>query len=57
MKDPHVAADGFSYEAGAIKKWLDSGHETSPLTNVKLPHRGLVPNRALRSVIQQWLQQ
>ncbi|XP_008778858.2 U-box domain-containing protein 33-like isoform X1 [Phoenix dactylifera] len=57
LKDPHVAADGFSYEAEAIKGWLDSGHETSPMTNLKLPHRGLVPNRALRSVIQQWLQQ
>ncbi|XP_010940488.1 U-box domain-containing protein 33 [Elaeis guineensis] len=57
MKDPHVAADGFSYEAEAIKGWLDSGRETSPMTNLKLPHCGLVPNHALRSVIQQWLQQ
>ncbi|KAG1359598.1 U-box domain-containing protein 33 [Cocos nucifera] len=57
MKDPHVAADGFSYEAEAIKGWLDRGHETSPMTNLKLPHRELVPNHALRSVIQQWLQQ
>lgn len=57
MQDPHVAADGFTYEAEALRGWLDSGHETSPMTNVKLEHCNLVPNHALRSAIQEWLQQ
>ncbi|KAM7260888.1 hypothetical protein ACFE04_026363 [Oxalis oulophora] len=57
MQDPHVAADGFTYEAEALKGWLDSGHETSPMTNLKLAHNNLVPNRALRSAIQEWLQE
>lgn len=57
MKDPQIAADGFTYEAEAIKGWFDSGHDTSPMTNLKLPHRELVPNHPLRLVIQQWLQQ
>ncbi|CAH8385560.1 unnamed protein product [Eruca vesicaria subsp. sativa] len=52
MKDPHFAADGFTYEAEAIKKWFSTGHDTSPMTNLKLSHRNLVPNRALRSAIQ-----
>lgn len=52
MKDPHFAADGFTYEAEAIDKWFSTGHDTSPMTNLKLPHRNLVPNRALRSAIQ-----
>ncbi|KAF8059635.1 hypothetical protein N665_1227s0011 [Sinapis alba] len=52
MKDPHFAADGFTYEAEAIKKWFSTGHDTSPMTNLKLPHRNLVPNRTLRSAIQ-----
>ncbi|XP_057435649.1 U-box domain-containing protein 33-like isoform X2 [Lotus japonicus] len=56
MRDPHVAADGFTYEAEAIRGWLDSGHDTSPMTNSKLAHQNLVPNRALRSAIQDWLQ-
>ncbi len=56
MRDPHVAADGFTYEAEAIRGWLDSGHDTSPMTNSKLAHHNLVPNRALRSAIQDWLQ-
>ncbi|CAN4111584.1 unnamed protein product [Withania somnifera] len=57
MQDPVVAADGFTYEAEALRGWLDSGHETSPLTNLVLSHENLVPNHALRSAIQEWLQQ
>ncbi|RDX69245.1 U-box domain-containing protein 33, partial [Mucuna pruriens] len=56
MRDPHVAADGFTYEAEAIRGWLDGGHDNSPMTNSKLAHHNLVPNRALRSAIQDWLQ-
>ncbi|KAK4379260.1 hypothetical protein RND71_001122 [Anisodus tanguticus] len=57
MQDPVVAADGFTYEAEALRGWLDSGHETSPMTNLTLSHKNLVPNRALRSAVQEWLQQ
>ncbi|CAN6190791.1 unnamed protein product [Urochloa humidicola] len=57
MNDPHVAADGFTYEAQAIQSWLDSGHDTSPMTNMRLEHDELIPNRALRSAIQEWLLQ
>ncbi|KAG6666875.1 U-box domain-containing protein 33-like isoform X2 [Carya illinoinensis] len=57
MQDPHVAADGFTYEAEALRGWLDSGRDTSPTTNMKLAHCNLVPNHALRSAIQEWLQQ
>ncbi|KAL2330297.1 hypothetical protein Fmac_017878 [Flemingia macrophylla] len=56
MRDPHVAADGFTYEAEAIRGWLDGGHDNSPMTNSKLAHHNLVPNRALRSAIQDWIQ-
>ncbi|CAN6249708.1 unnamed protein product [Urochloa humidicola] len=57
MNDPYIAADGFTYEGAAIKGWLDSGHSTSPMTNLKLEHSLLVPNRALRSAILEWQQQ
>ncbi|CAN8321959.1 unnamed protein product [Cochlearia groenlandica] len=50
MKEPNIAADGFTYEAEAIKRWLTT-HDTSPMTNLKLPNRNIVPNRALRSAI------
>ncbi|KAK3037183.1 hypothetical protein RJ639_030076 [Escallonia herrerae] len=57
MQDPYVAADGFTYEADAIKGWLNSGHKTSPMTNLKLEHCDLLPNYALYYAIQEWLQQ
>ncbi|GFP91512.1 U-box domain-containing protein 33 [Phtheirospermum japonicum] len=55
MQDPVAAADGFTYESEALKGWLES-QDTSPMTNLKLPHRDFVPNHALRSAIQEWLQ-
>ncbi|XP_031742359.1 putative U-box domain-containing protein 50 isoform X2 [Cucumis sativus] len=54
MKNPHVAADGFSYELEAIEQWIRAGHETSPMTNLKLQHPYLTPNHTLRSLIQDW---
>ncbi|KAK9062104.1 hypothetical protein SSX86_019289 [Deinandra increscens subsp. villosa] len=54
MKDPHIASDGFSYELGAIKQWIEMGHNTSPMTNLELEHKHLTPNRTLRSLIQDW---
>ncbi|KAJ1702342.1 hypothetical protein LUZ63_002121 [Rhynchospora breviuscula] len=54
MTDPHIAADGFTYEAEAIRGWLNSGHDRSPMTNLKLANKELIPNRALRSVILEW---
>ncbi|KAL6222827.1 hypothetical protein ACLB2K_006217 [Fragaria x ananassa] len=54
MKNPHVAADGFSYELVTIEEWLGMGHDTSPMTNLKLKHTVLTPNHTLRSLIQDW---
>lgn len=56
MEDPYIAADGFTYEADAIKGWLNSGHKTSPMTNLKLDHCDLLPNHALSYAIQEWQQ-
>ncbi|KAK9757933.1 hypothetical protein RND81_01G195500 [Saponaria officinalis] len=57
MEDPHIAADGYTYEEKALREWIDSGHISSPMTNLQLEHCNLVPNRALRSAIQEWKQQ
>ncbi|KAK4842888.1 hypothetical protein QYF36_001296 [Acer negundo] len=54
MKNPHVAADGFSYEVEAIEEWLGMGHDTSPMTNLRLKHKFLTPNHTLRSLILDW---
>ncbi|KAF8113796.1 hypothetical protein N665_0045s0039 [Sinapis alba] len=55
MRDPHVAADGFTYEAEEIRTWLNE-NDTSPMTRAKLAHRHLTPNFTLRSLINDWLQ-
>ncbi|KAM4094713.1 hypothetical protein ACB094_06G214800 [Castanea mollissima] len=56
MQHPHVATDGFTYEAEVLREWFESGHDTSPMTNLKLEHCNLVPNYAFRSAIQEWQQ-
>ncbi|XP_073064311.1 U-box domain-containing protein 32-like isoform X1 [Primulina eburnea] len=56
MNDPCIAADGFTYEADAIKGWFGSGHKTSPMTNLKLENCDLLPNYALYYAIQEWQQ-
>ncbi|XVE70638.1 hypothetical protein DITRI_Ditri10aG0087400 [Diplodiscus trichospermus] len=53
MDDPHIAADGFTYEHRAIKAWLDR-HNVSPVTKHKLQHSILTPNHTLRSAIKDW---
>ncbi|KAL2892228.1 U-box domain-containing protein 33 [Bienertia sinuspersici] len=55
MEDPQIASDGFTYEAEAIRGWLDSGHDTSPMTSVKLSSHDFIPNHTLRSAIQEWI--
>ncbi|KAK9164008.1 hypothetical protein Syun_004910 [Stephania yunnanensis] len=54
MENPHVAADGFSYELRAIEEWLGTKNERSPMTNLKLKHKVLTPNLTLRSLINDW---
>ncbi|XP_073123114.1 U-box domain-containing protein 32 isoform X2 [Henckelia pumila] len=56
MKYPCIAADGFTYEADAIKGWFGSGHKTSPMTNLQLENCDLLPNYALYYAIQEWQQ-
>eukprot|EP00802_Teleaulax_amphioxeia_P020772 Tamp_21072.p1 GENE.Tamp_21072~~Tamp_21072.p1 ORF type:complete len:329 (+),score=62.23 Tamp_21072:44-988(+) len=53
MTDPVFAADGHTYEKVEMERWLQT-HETSPLTNEKLPHKHLAPNHNLRGQIQQF---
>ena len=54
-EDPVMAADGFSYERREIEAWFARGKRTSPKTNEELPHVMLVPNRDLRAMCQDFL--
>ncbi|CAL5045640.1 unnamed protein product [Urochloa decumbens] len=53
MIDPHVASDGYTYDRKAIELWL-STNDTSPMTNLRLPNKFLIPNHSLRSAIMDW---
>ncbi|RCV20106.1 hypothetical protein SETIT_4G029300v2 [Setaria italica] len=53
MIDPYVASDGYTYDRKAIELWL-STNDTSPMTNLRLPNKGLIPNHSLRSAIMDW---
>ena len=52
MQNPVVAADGHSYEEKAIVQWLQTGHNSSPLTGEKLNHRSLIQNHRLKAIIE-----
>ncbi len=54
MNDPVVLEDGYTYEREAIQQWLNSGHDTSPMTNVRLSHQQLTPNLTLRAAAKEW---
>jgi hypothetical protein len=54
MTDPVIAADGHSYERGAISQWFDQGHDTSPVTGARLSSMALVSNHALKAAIQDY---
>jgi len=49
MKDPVMAADGFTYERAAIADWLARGGGSSPMTGATLGSTALVPNLAVRT--------
>lgn len=53
MGDPHVAADGYTYDRKAIEAWVQR-NDTSPMTNLPLPHKNLLPNYTLLSAIMDW---
>lgn len=55
MVDPVIAADGYTYERISIEDWL-SHKGTSPMTNEPLQHLFLIPNRAVRSAINIYLE-
>ncbi len=55
MREPVVAADGHSYEKAAIEEYFASPFgNKSPSTGTPLANRDLLPNHALRVMINDW---
>ncbi|KAF6174095.1 hypothetical protein GIB67_020277 [Kingdonia uniflora] len=57
IQDPHIVVDSFTYEAEAIKGWIDDGQKSSPMKNLELAHCNLIPNLFICSAIPKWQQQ
>lgn len=53
MEDPVTTSDGFTYERSAVSKWL-ADHDRSPMTNLPLETKDVVPNHALAAAIKAW---
>ena len=53
MNDPVLLGDGQSYERIVVEDWLEN-HSTSPMTNAPLTNKDIVPNIALRQMIEDW---
>ncbi|XP_071602386.1 WD repeat, SAM and U-box domain-containing protein 1 isoform X2 [Heliangelus exortis] len=56
MKDPVIAADGYSYEREAMEHWIRTKRCSSPMTNLPLHSPMLTPNRTLKMAISHWLE-
>ncbi|KAF8109241.1 hypothetical protein N665_0100s0030 [Sinapis alba] len=53
MKDPCIAADGYTYDRKAIEKWMED-HRSSPVTDSLLENMTLLPNHTLHAAIVEW---
>lgn len=54
MKDPVTLCTGITYDRQSIEAWLESGNRTCPVTNQALRSSEMIPNHAIRKMIQAW---
>lgn len=54
MNEPVIAPDGYTYEKSAIESWLNVKN-ISPITRQPMSILDLMPNRALKDAIEQYL--
>ncbi|XP_020202551.1 U-box domain-containing protein 21 [Cajanus cajan] len=54
MKDPVTVSTGITYDRDSIEKWIESGNRTCPVTKTELTNFDMIPNHAIRRMIQDW---
>ncbi|XP_061348019.1 U-box domain-containing protein 21-like [Gastrolobium bilobum] len=54
MKDPVTLSTGITYDRDSIEKWFEAGNHTCPVTKRDLASFDMIPNHALRRMIQDW---
>ncbi|KAG8047275.1 hypothetical protein GUJ93_ZPchr0008g12323 [Zizania palustris] len=55
MTDPVTVATGQTYDRASIKRWIKNGCRTCPVTGEKLRNTDVLPNIAVRGIIEQLL--
>ncbi|XP_054796755.1 U-box domain-containing protein 21-like [Prosopis cineraria] len=54
MKDPVTLCTGITYDRDNIERWIESGNNTCPVTKQVLSSTQMIPNHAIRRMIQDW---
>ncbi|XP_022979006.1 U-box domain-containing protein 5-like [Cucurbita maxima] len=54
MYDPVVVESKVTYEKVRIEKWFKEGHDTCPLTKMKLTNFSMTPNVDMKKLIHKW---
>ncbi|KAF6168562.1 hypothetical protein GIB67_005174 [Kingdonia uniflora] len=54
MKDPVTLCTGITYDRQSIETWVEAGNKKCPVTNQVLRSLELIPNHAIRRMIQDW---
>ncbi|KAK7300657.1 hypothetical protein RJT34_11505 [Clitoria ternatea] len=54
MKDPVTLSTGITYDRDSIEKWVEAGNHTCPVTKTELTTFDMIPNHAIRRMIQDW---
>lgn len=54
MKDPVTISTGITYDRESIEKWIEAGNQACPVSKTALTTFDMIPNHALRRVIQDW---
>ena len=57
MLHPVIAKDGHTYERDAIQQWFDNGNVRSPLHSTILLSTELIVNQAMKTFIQEWIEE
>ena len=55
MKDPVMTSDGYTFERRAIERWF-ARERTSPLTGKPVSSKQLIPNRLIKTMIAEFLE-
>ncbi|OAY69462.1 U-box domain-containing protein 17 [Ananas comosus] len=54
MRDPVIVSSGHTYDRSSIARWLDSGRHSCPKSGRRLIHTAVIPNYAVKGLMEQW---